>query len=110
MGQTKEIIQNIGLKVRVSLIKAMVVTTVTQVILQRNVQHTEKHVIHATKRGILSHIAGPDKEAKAKKSRCPTQHKDSPDKTNMKLWQTIDQNDNSNWFKYEQDSVQVLFS
>ena len=42
-----------------------------------------KHVIHVTKRGILSHIADPDRGVKAKENGGLTQG--SPDMINMKL-------------------------
>ena len=68
----------------------MVVITVAQVTLQRNVQHTIKRVIHVTKRGILSHIAGPDKEARAKENEGLTQpNPDNPGMTSMKLLQIV---------------------
>ena len=73
-------IQNIGPRVRVSL-KATV-TIVVQTIHLRNVQCMVKHVIHATKWGILSHIADPDRGVKAKENGGLTQ--DSPDVINMK--------------------------
>ena len=87
MVPKKETILNIGLKARVSLTKATVIIVV-QIILQRNVQCTVKHVIHVTKRGTLSHIADPDNEAKATMENGLTQTKDGPDMINMKLWQT----------------------
>ena len=48
MVPIKETILNIGLKARASLTKATVIIVV-QIIHQRNVQCTVKHVIHATK-------------------------------------------------------------
>ena len=66
----------------------MVVITVAQITLQRNVQHVVKHVIHVIKRGILSHIAGPDKDARAKEDEGLTQpNPDNPGMTSMKLLQ-----------------------
>ena len=89
----------------------MVVITVVQVTLQRNVQQTVKCVIHVTKRAILGHIAGPDKEARAKENGRLTQLKSKQSRCDQhEVTTDRDQSDNSNWFQYKQDSVQVLFS
>ena len=78
----KDKIQSIGPKARLSLLKATV-TIVVQTIHLRNVQYIAKHVIHVTKRGILSCIADPDRGVKAKENGGLTQG--SPDVTNKKL-------------------------
>ena len=77
----KDKIQSTCPKARVSLLKATVITVV-QTIHLRNVQHMAKHAIHVTKRGILSHIADPDRGVKAKENGGLNQ--DSPSVINMK--------------------------
>ena len=58
------------------------VIIVVQTIHLRNVQHVVKHAILVTKRGILSHIADPDREARAKENGRLIQG--SPDVINMR--------------------------
>ena len=88
---TKETILNIGLKARVSPIKATVVIVV-QIIHQRSVLLTGKHVIHAIKMDILSCVADPDRGVKARmvNGGLIQINKDNPDGIIMKLQQTTE--------------------
>ena len=63
-----------------------------------------KHAILVIKKVILSHFADPDREARAREDG----NQGNPDEVTST--NNRDQSDNPNWFQYEQDSVQVLFS
>ena len=73
MVLTKGKTQNTGPKARVNLITKEIAIIVVQTIQLRNVQHVVKHATFVTKRGILSYIADPDREARAKENGGPTQ-------------------------------------
>ena len=103
MVPVRETIPNTGLKVNLSLIRVIVIT-VALAMYQRNVLLMAKCVLHVIKRDTLSHIADLDNEARVKANGSHPRH------DHHKVTINRDQNDDSNWFQYEQDSVQVLLS
>ena len=105
MVLTKDKTQSTDPKARVNLITKVVVIIVVPIIHLRNVLLTARPAFLVIKKGHFKQFCRSRQSQgkwKPRQSRC--------DQHEITSTNNRDQNDDSSWFQFEQDSIQVLFS